>query len=127
VCETVSWKEVICYEEGVYNQSMTISSSVVFSMTEQIVRQFQPKQVILFGSLAQGEGQAESDVDLLVVFPTVPDKRKAAIQIRRALAHFDVPKDIIVTTPAEIKKFAAIKGSFLRSAVSEGRVLYERA
>ena len=101
-----------------YNKSMTISASIISSMTEQIVRQFQPKQVILFGSLAQGEGQAESDVDLLIVFPTVADKRKAAIQIRRALAHFDVPKDIIVTTPTEIKKFAAIKGAFLLSAVS---------
>lgn len=96
-------------------------------MTEQIVRQFQPKQVILFGSLAHGEGHANSDVDLLVVFPEVADKRKAAIEIRRALSNFSVPKDIIVTTPDEIKKFRAIKGSFLCSALSESKVLYERA
>ncbi len=110
-----------------YNQSMLISSDIISSMTEQIVRQFQPKQVILFGSLAQGEGQAESDVDLLVVFPTVPDKRKTAIEIRRALAQYSVPKDIIVTTPDEIDKFRAIKGSFLHLALSGGKVLYERA
>jgi predicted nucleotidyltransferase len=67
----------------VYNKSKTISFNVISSMTEQIVRQFQPKQVILFGSMAHGEGHANSDVDLLVVFPEVADKRKAAIEIRR--------------------------------------------
>lgn len=106
---------------------MTISPNVISGMTEQIVRQFQPKQVILFGSLAHGQGHANSDVDLLVVFSSVADKRKTAIEIRRALAKFLVPKDIIVTTPDEIKKFGAIKGSFLGSALSESKVLYERA
>lgn len=106
---------------------MTISTSIISSMTEKIVGQFRPRQVILFGSLAHGAGHADSDVDLLVVLPEVTDKRKAAIQIRRALAEFNVPKDIVVTTPADIKKFAAIKGSFLRSALIEGKVLYERA
>lgn len=105
---------------------MLINTQIVSSMTEQIVRQFQPKQVILFGSLAHGAGHADSDVDLLIVLPGVKDKRRAAIEIRRALAQFSVPKDIIVTTPAELKKFSAIKGSFLRSAVSDGKVLYER-
>jgi uncharacterized protein len=106
---------------------MLMDKQIISSMTEQIVRQFQPEQVILFGSLAYGTGHADSDVDLLVVLPSVKDKRKAAIEIRRALAQFSVPKDIVVTTPAELKKFSAIKGSFLRSAVGEGRVLYERA
>jgi uncharacterized protein len=111
---------------GVYNKNMLITTQIVSSMTEQIVRQFQPQQVILFGSLAHGTAHADSDVDLLVVLPDVKDKRKAAIAIRRALAQFSVPKDIVVTTPAELKKFSAIKGSFLRAVVSEGQVLYER-
>lgn len=106
---------------------MTSLSATISSMTDQIVRQFQPQQIILFGSLAHGTGHADSDVDLLVVLPGVKDKRQAAIAIRRALAHFSVPKDIIVTTPAELKKFSAIRGSFLRSAIIEGRVLYESA
>jgi predicted nucleotidyltransferase len=103
-----------------------ISQTTLSSITEQIVRQFHPNQVILFGSLARGVAQEESDVDLLVVLPETPDKRKSAIQIRRALAHFLVPKDIVVTTPDEIRKFRSIKGSFLRSVLSEGKVLYER-
>lgn len=96
-------------------------------MTEQIVTQFHPNQIILFGSLARGVEQEDSDVDLLVVMSEALDKRKMAIQIRRALAHFLVPKDIVVTTPDEINKFRAIKGSFLRSALADGKVLYERS
>ena len=104
-----------------------VFQSILSDMTDEIVNQFHPNQVILFGSLARGPEQEDSDVDLLVVLPEALDKRKTAIQIRRALAHFSVSKDIVVATPDEIRKFRAIKGSFLRSVLIEGKILYERA
>ena len=36
-------------------------------MVKRIVKRFQPKQVILFGSHARGDAGPDSDVDLLVV------------------------------------------------------------
>lgn len=96
-------------------------------MTDQIVRHFAPKQIILFGSHARGGADASSDIDLLVVLPRVENKRKAAIEIRRALASFSVPKDIIVTTPEEISRRGDLVGTVLCSALREGKILYERA
>jgi predicted nucleotidyltransferase len=43
---------------------------IINEMTRRIVERFDPLQVILFGSHARGEAHADSDVDLLVVFPT---------------------------------------------------------
>jgi predicted nucleotidyltransferase len=103
-----------------------VSADLISSIIEQIVRDFHPLQIVLFGSHARGDADPESDVDLLVVLSQATDKRKTAIEIRRALASFPVSKDIIVTTPEEIARRGDLVGSVLRPALREGKVLYER-
>lgn len=56
-----------------------MNSELLSTMTERIVRDFVPVQIILFGSHARGEAHPQSDVDLLVVFSELPDKRKTAV------------------------------------------------
>ena len=51
-------------------------------MTERIVRDFDPLRIILFGSHARGDPDKQSDIDLLVVFAELTDKRKTAVDIR---------------------------------------------
>jgi predicted nucleotidyltransferase len=109
--------------------STLVETSVTESITtmvDRIVRQFRPLQIILFGSLARGEANRDSDVDLLVVLPTLIDKRQTAIAIRRTLIDLPISKDIIVTTPDEIKRKGNLIGNVLQSALKEGKVLYER-
>ncbi len=65
-------------------------------------------------------------MDLLVVFEQVPDKRQLAIAIRRTLRDFMIPKDILVTTPEEIRRTGRVVGTVLRSAIKAGKVVYER-
>jgi len=103
-----------------------MSKTLIRQMTQVITRQFKPERVILFGSQARGAGTKHSDIDFLVVLANVSNKRESAIQIRRALAKFPVAKDIIVTTPEEIKRRGNLVGSVLRSALQEGKVVYER-
>jgi len=95
-------------------------------MADRIIRNFHPVRIILFGSHARGTASKQSDVDILVVLQEATDKRKAAIQIRRAVADLPVSKDIIVTTPDEIARRGNIVGTVLRSALREGKVIYER-
>lgn len=93
---------------------------------ERIVSEFDPLRIVLFGSRARGEFHPDSDVDLLVVFETVTDKRAAAIDIRWVLRDLPVGKDVIVTTPDEIQRRGSLIGSVLRPALRDGKVLYER-
>jgi uncharacterized protein len=96
-------------------------------MAERIVREYDLVKIMLFGSHARGEAGPESDVDLLVVLPEVANKRQAAVAIRRLLTDLPVPKDIIVTSLEEIDRRGGLVGTVLRSALREGKLLYERS
>lgn len=106
--------------------SENIVEDVVRVMVERIVERFHPLRIILFGSRARGEAGRWSDVDLLVVLQEVPDKRQATVEVLRALGDLPVCKDIVVTTPEEIARRGHLVGDVLRSALREGKVLYER-
>lgn len=95
-------------------------------MVRRIVERFDPEQIILFGSHARGEAGPDSDVDLLVVMPVSGSKREKQIEIGVALHDLQVPMDIIVSTPEEVKKRRRIVGTVIRPALNEGKVLYAR-
>ena len=82
------------------------------------------EKVILFGSLAAGDIGSESDIDLIVVERTEKrflerlDEVYSEVQPR-------VATDILVYTPEEITALEQ-SSSFVRHAMREGRVLYEK-
>lgn len=92
---------------------------------DRIVRKFHPKKIILFGSWARGEAREDSDLDLLVVLSKVEHKRKAAIEVLRALNGLPISKDVIITTPEEIEERGKVIGDILGPALEEGKVVYE--
>jgi predicted nucleotidyltransferase len=92
---------------------------------DRIVRKFHPIRIILFGSWARGSAREDSDLDLLVVLPKVEHKRKVAIEVLRTLNGLPITKDVIVTTPKEIKERGQVVGNILRPALEEGKIVYE--
>lgn len=104
-----------------------MNNELISTTTERIVHHFQPVQIILFGSRARGKAHPQSDVDLLVVFLELADKRKTAVDIRWALANLPVAKDILVTTPEELANQCDWVGTVLRSAQQEGKMLYRHS
>jgi uncharacterized protein len=67
-------------------------------VVDQIVAQFRPRKVILFGSYAEGTRSDDSDVDLLVLMDTEDDPLRVAARISAAVDH-PCPLDIVVFTP----------------------------
>jgi predicted nucleotidyltransferase len=109
------------------HQPRKVTPRLIHSMVRRLVRQFDPEQIILFGSQARGTAGPDSDVDLLVVM-AVTRAKKAATEIAMGVALHDVgvPKDIIVVTPDEIAQKRNITGTIIYPALREGQLLYVR-
>lgn len=86
--------------------------------------EFHPARIILFGSHARGEAGTDSDVDLLVVMAHRGHPTEKAIEIRTTL---DCPfaLDLLVRSPAEIRKRLRFEDWFIREIIEQGKVLYE--
>jgi predicted nucleotidyltransferase/DNA-binding phage protein len=96
-------------------------------IVERIVQRFDPERIVLFGSLARGQAGRDSDIDLLVIFDAVADKRATAVALRRAIADVPAPVDFVVADRAEIRRRGRIVGPALGTALREGKAVYERA
>ena len=107
-----------------------VDDALLRRMVETIVDETDPEQVILFGSRARGDAEADSDVDLIVVasdpFGDGRDRRMEAARLWRALAGFGVPKDILVFSRDEADYWRDSLNHVLARALREGEVLYER-
>jgi predicted nucleotidyltransferase len=91
---------------------------------DALVNAYRPSQVILFGSQARGDAGPESDVDLLVVFDHLDDRRERRVEIRKLLKDMPFAKDVLVATGHDVAHPAA--GTAIAEAVHEGLVVYER-
>ena len=94
------------------------------AFVDDVVRQFRPAAVILFGSHAYGTPTEDSDVDLLVVMSHRGSNVKVASEIRLACPRA-FSMDLLVRTPAELRRRLKMGDPFWREVTSKGTVLHD--
>lgn len=105
-------------------RSPNIPLSAIRRFARKLGERFHPERIILFGSYAYGEPHADSNVDLLVVMPAASETNQS---IRMTLAFEPpFPLDLIVRTPAKLRRRLAEGSSFLQQIVTRGKVVYEK-
>ena len=110
---------------------MVISASTVPTkklldeITRRIVTSVRPRRVLLFGSAARRRMRKNSDFDILVVMRGPVHRRQTAQKIYRNLHGTGIAVDIVVATEKDLEQYGARAGTILKSALQEGRVLYE--
>jgi predicted nucleotidyltransferase len=94
-----------------------------------IADRFRPQRIVLFGSYAYGQPTEDSDVDLLVITPVRGNVTLKAAEIHHeshVASGYAFPMDVIVRTPAQVRKRLRLNDFFFREVMEKGEILYEK-
>ena len=100
------------------------SLNEIQAFADDIVREFHPERIILFGSHARGTPTPDSDVDLLVLMKRdgkTPHQQAAEVYLK---CRSPFPVDILVRTPGEFAQRQHMRDWFMREIAREGITLY---
>ena len=100
------------------------STQVLDELVRRTVEAVNPLRIVLFGSAVRGEMGTDSDLDVLVVMPDGVHRRETARQVYRALAGLGKPKDIVVVTEDDIRRYGDDPSLVICPALAEGKELY---
>jgi len=100
-----------------------ISRTDIQQFVDNVVRQFRPTKIILFGSHAYGRPTADSDVDLMLIMPHRGSSTQTATKIRLACPR-SFPMDLLVRTPAEIRRRLRLVDPFIHEISTKGIVMH---
>ena len=104
----------------------TLEPGVLDEIVRRLVAEFQPEQIILFGSRAWGSADEDSDVDLLVIVSDSDERpTDRASRAYHCLGGTGVFTDILVKTRAEAQRFRHVRASLEYKMFEQGKVLYE--
>jgi predicted nucleotidyltransferase len=105
-----------------------VQEDVLETMTRRLVAEFDPEEIILFGSQAWGTPDGDSDVDLLVIVSDsdLPPSRRAQ-KAHRCLGGLGVSKDVLVKTRGEVERSRHVRTSLVSQILERGRVLHARS
>ena len=103
-------------------------AQAVPDLVRALVAEFDPVQIILFGSVAAGTDGPDSDVDMMMVLDHANDDRRRQLMVDALRATHDVhvPRDILVTDVARLARNRSVVGTIERMATKDGVVVYER-
>ncbi|MEX0982901.1 MAG: nucleotidyltransferase domain-containing protein, partial [Bacteroidales bacterium] len=83
-------------------------------------------KILLFGSRARKDNSSDSDYDFLVITKdTINIKKKRTLKsmMRKELAKFKIPADILIQSEEEINSKKEITGHILKQVLQEGVAL----
>lgn len=96
------------------------------SAVGSLISNFKPNRILLFGSRAYGKPTSDSDLDLLIVKNTRLSFAERARKASQIIGCHKFPLDLIVLTPAEIRRRLQSFDPFLEEALTHGKILYEK-
>lgn len=100
--------------------------TTISAIVNRLVSSFDVEKIVLFGSYVTGKQTRDSDIDLFVLLNTRKKGIERYAMVSEALEPRKIPMDLIVKTPAEIRKRKNYFDPFIRNIEMNGKVLYEK-
>jgi predicted nucleotidyltransferase len=100
-------------------------SPTLAEILRRLVAAYRPERVYLFGSTARGDGDKDSDYDLmLVVSDDAPPERRDSDLAYKVLRGTGVAVDVLVWTRSRFDRRAHVVASLPATILREGRLVH---
>ena len=112
----------LCWPDNFINRK---SNKIVKRFINLIIKKFNLKKIIIFGSFARGDYHKGSDLDLVIVGEFKErfiDRIGKIIELNES----DLEIDAMVYTEEEFQKMIKERRPFIEQALEEGIVVYEK-
>ena len=112
----------LCWPDNFINRK---SNKIVKRFINLIIKKFNLKKIIIFGSFARGDYHKGSDLDLIIVGEFKErfiDRIGKIIELNES----DLEIDVMVYTEEEFQKMIKERRPFIEQALEEGIVVYEK-
>ena len=94
-------------------------------VVQRLVEAYQPESIYLFGSVARGDADADSDYDLLIIVPDdAPPERRRSRLAYQVLRGTGTAVDALVCTHGWFFARAHLRASLPGTVLREGRLLH---
>jgi predicted nucleotidyltransferase len=81
--------------------------------TQRLIDAARPQKIVLFGSYARGDFDPRSDLDLLVILPTVENRFEGMVRLRGVLRGIPIPIDLVVASVEQVEERQELRGTML--------------
>lgn len=100
----------------------------IMDIVEKLKREYKPERIILFGSYAYGQPDADSDIDLFIVKDTAEPSsvRQRTVSQVTSDQRRHIALEPIVYTPREVQHSREVGDPWLSMILERGETLYER-
>jgi predicted nucleotidyltransferase len=92
---------------------------------DQIIKNYDPEKVILFGSRVKDNFNEDSDYDVLIIKDTKTRRLNRREEALKDI-YLKVPIDLLILTPDEIEYLKMNESEFLHEIFDQGIVIYEK-
>ncbi len=103
-----------------------MDKQIIDRVIKHLVDAYQPTTIFIYGSVAWGTPDDQSDLDVLVVVERSDEKPyKRILKGQRCLRGIKIPKDILVYTSSEFNAMADNRASLCYKIKREGIKAYD--
>ncbi len=96
-------------------------------IVDRVTGKYEPKAIIVFGSVARGDCTEDSDLDIAIIMDSDLSEHERNVMVRVCIGSIGMAMDLLVFTPDEIEAEKDDDSSIISEIIRTGEVVYGSA